>query len=56
MNDNDRREAVARLTTACEDLILRGVLSAVDELRLRQHTNAACVAFNMAPVQERESA
>jgi hypothetical protein len=51
-----QREAVARLTTFCERLIRDGKLPGAAEAELRLHTNAACAAFNMAPVYERETA
>lgn len=53
---NQQREAVARLTTFCERLIQAGQLPAQLEAELRVHTNAACDAFNMVPVHEREPA
>lgn len=54
--NNRQREAVARLTTFCERLIQARQLPGALEAELRLHTNAACAAFNMAPVHEREPA
>lgn len=50
---NRQREAVARLTTFCECIISAGQLPGATECELRLHVNAACSAFNMAPVQDR---
>ncbi len=55
MSRDFKREAVARLTTACESIIQRGLLDAEEELALRTFTNVVCNAFDMAPVQEAES-
>lgn len=51
-----QREAVARLTTACESIIQRGLLDTDEEFALRTYTNVVCNAFDMAPVQEAEQA
>lgn len=52
MNDNHKRESVAKLTTYCERMIQRGQLPALDELNLRIFVDATCSAFEMAPVQD----
>lgn len=53
MNASYQREAVARLTTYCETLISRGVLSEDKEIYLRALVNTTCEAFDMATVAER---
>lgn len=50
-----QREAVARLTTFCERLIEAGKLPGALEAELRLHTNAACAAFDMPQVYERNA-
>lgn len=54
MDTNFQRTAVARLTTACESIIQRGLLGHEEELALRVLTNQVCNAFDMAPVQDNE--
>lgn len=52
MTPSIQREAVARLTTYCENLISRGRLPQLDELNLRTFVNETCTAFGMAPVRD----
>lgn len=52
--DSFKRETVARLTTACESIIQRGLLDPDEEFALRTYTNVVCNAFDMAPVQKVE--
>lgn len=52
---NQQREAVARLASFCELLIVGGKLSGAQEWELRLYVNATCAAFNMVPVQERDT-
>lgn len=52
MNDNHKRESVAKLTTYCERMIQRGQLPALDEVNLRTFVDETCAAFDMAPVQD----
>lgn len=50
---NQQRTAIARLATACESIIERGLLDADEELALRVMTNEVCTAFNMVLVKDR---
>lgn len=50
METNQQREAVARLTTYCEQMIARGKLPALDETNLRAFVNETCAAFEMEKV------
>lgn len=51
---SDQRTAIARLTTACESIIQRGLLAHDEEMALRILTNQVCNAFDMAEVQDNE--
>lgn len=53
MNESvHQRACVARLVTACESIIQRGLLDADEEHALRVLTNATCEAFKMTKVEE----
>lgn len=54
MTASDQRTAIARLTTACESIIQRGLLAHDEEMALRILTNQVCNAFDMAEVQDNE--
>jgi hypothetical protein len=53
VNDNQKREAVAKLCTYAEGIIQRGKLPELDETNLRFFVNEACSAFDMVPCQDR---
>lgn len=54
MTTSNQRTTIARLTTACESIIHRGLLAQDEELALRILTNQVCNAFDMAEVQDNE--
>lgn len=55
MNASFQRETVAKLTSYCERMIMRGKLPELDELNLRVFVNLTCSAFDMAPLNDNTS-